>query len=36
MGYRLRAGDRLEIIADGELTIRPLKRQGDGKAEIGK
>jgi len=33
--YGLRAGDRLEMIADGELTIRPLKRQGNGKAVPG-
>jgi bifunctional DNA-binding transcriptional regulator/antitoxin component of YhaV-PrlF toxin-antitoxin module len=25
--YGLTAGDKLEMIADGELTIRPLKRK---------
>lgn len=25
--YRLKAGDRLEVIADGELTIRPRRKE---------
>ena len=25
--YKLKAGDRLEVIADGELMIRPMARQ---------
>ena len=25
--YELEAGDRLEVIADGELTIRPTKKK---------
>lgn len=31
--YGLRAGDRPEMIADDELTIRPLKRQENDKAQ---
>ena len=31
--YGLRAGDRLEMIADGELTIRPLKTKANDEAK---
>lgn len=31
---RLQPGDKVEVEADGELIIRPLKGQRDGKREI--
>jgi bifunctional DNA-binding transcriptional regulator/antitoxin component of YhaV-PrlF toxin-antitoxin module len=31
--YGLRAGDKLQMIANGELTIRPLKDHSNGKRE---
>jgi len=34
--YGLKPGDKVEVIANGELTIRPLKGNDNGKAEIGK
>lgn len=33
--YGLKPGDRAQVIADGELTIRPLKRQEDAETETG-
>ena len=30
----LQPGDKVEIEVNGELTIRPLKRQGNGKTQI--
>jgi bifunctional DNA-binding transcriptional regulator/antitoxin component of YhaV-PrlF toxin-antitoxin module len=31
--YGLKPGDEVQMIADGDLTISPLKKQEDGKAE---
>lgn len=33
--WGLQPGDKVEIEANGELAIRPLKGQGNGKAQIG-
>jgi bifunctional DNA-binding transcriptional regulator/antitoxin component of YhaV-PrlF toxin-antitoxin module len=33
--YGLKPGDRVQIIADGDLTIRPLRRSEDGEKETG-